>query len=212
MRCDDVIRELSGPGPVPDDDGTLSGHLTRCGRCATWAARQARLQRLWDATAPEDVPGEAWDRVWSAIRSGLDREDGRMGGKLSSRGASPAGVGQRIRVAGPARPWRSLGIIGLVGLAQAAAVLLAVRLSWTDPAVPSTRPASVPQPAVAGRTEPSLDSVFDVEDGQVALIRSEGKQVRMVDLADLDTGNGDDPWFVFFNRVEAASTVVAMSE
>jgi hypothetical protein len=105
--------------------------------------------------------------------------------------------------------------IGLVGLAQAAALLLAIRLSWDSPWSAMPPPAHTTRPDLAQRTLPCLDSVFDVEDGQVIYIRSEGASAQVIDLTALDSANGvslearngEDPYFVFLNFVEAGQTV-----
>ncbi len=110
------------------------------------------------------------------------------------------------------RPWRGLAAIGLVGLAQAAALFLAVNLFW-NPTDKNVQPPRFTEAAdVVQRTAPSLDSEVDVEWGQVILIRSEGPKVDIKDLALLEPSNSEDPWYDFFNRVESASTDVAMSE
>jgi hypothetical protein len=164
-----------------------------------------RFGQLWEATQPPEVPAEAWDRVWAGIEAGLSTRDAHDPG---TRSVLPA-----HRSAPPSR-WRTAAVLGLVGLAQAAALLLAVGLAWRTPAKdggPVPGP-SAPAPAPAVAVAPSLDSEFDFEDGQVPLLRSDGSTVRMVDLTDLDSANGEDPWFVFFNRVEATGAVVAMAE
>ncbi len=109
--------------------------------------------------------------------------------------------------------WRGAAAIGLVGLAQAAALLLAVNLYWNS--TPGVAPAPEPDPVlqvVQQTPVPILDPVVDVEAGQVVLIRSEGSTVKILDLSLSEAPNGEDPWYVFFNRVESASTVVAMTE
>ena len=92
-----------------------------------------------------------------------------------------------------------------IGLAQAAGILLALNLSWTNP-VPRT-----PQVIFAG-PHMAAEAVVDIPEGQVAYIRSDGSDIHVLDVTAADAGNGEDPWFVFFNRVESASTMVAMSE
>ena len=109
------------------------------------------------------------------------------------------------------RSWRGLAAIGLVGLAQAAALFLAVNLYWNT-SDKNVQPPFPPGPDVVRRTAPSLDCEVDVEEGQVILIRTEGSAIDVSDLALLETFDGEDPWYVFFNRVESASTVVAMTE
>lgn len=91
-------------------------------------------------------------------------------------------------------------------------LLLAVNLFW-NPGSKNIQPRTLPAvPAVVQRTVPSLDSVVDVEWGQVVLIRTDGPEVKITDLTALEPSNGEDPWYDFYNRVESASAVVAMTE
>ena len=90
--------------------------------------------------------------------------------------------------------------------------MLAVNLFWNAGDRNVQPPGFSAGPDVAQRSVPSLDSVVDVEWGQVMLIRSDGPEVDITDLALLEPSNGEDPWYDFFNRVESASTVVAMTE
>ncbi len=212
MRCDEIMRELSQPGD-DRDDRALAQHLVECRACARWAEHAARFNRLWDATRPVDPSTESWDRLWSSVAARLDHS-----GTVSM---SPSRPDHHLATVGDAaaqqsspftRSWRGLAAIGLVGLAQAAALLLAVNLFWNrtgkDVAPRFSEGAEVVQ-----RTAPSLDSVVDVESGQVTLIRSEGgPKVEIKDLALLESSNGEDPWYDFFNRVESASTDIAMTE
>jgi hypothetical protein len=100
----------------------------------------------------------------------------------------------------------------LVGLAQAAALLLALNLYWKPRGADVEPPRFPTSPIVAEQTVPSLDSVVDVEGGQVLLIHSDGPKVEFTDLAVLEFWSGDDPWNDLFNRFESTSTVVAMTE
>ena len=103
--------------------------------------------------------------------------------------------------------------MGLVGLAQAAALLLAVNLYWKTGDRNVQPPKFSPGPDMAQQAAPSLDSVVDVEWGQVILISSDGREkVDTTDLALLDSSSGEDPWYDLFNRVESASMDVAMTE
>jgi len=175
MRCDDVIRELSRPG-APGDNEALSGHLAHCGRCAAEAARVRRFERLWEATRPADPPEVAWDRAWTAIQSELGRRDAGADrphltvGLLAAMDSRPAGPPRSTR------RWHSFAVIGMVGIAQAAALLLAIGLSWRDPVRQPDPVASPSGPTLARAVGASLDSEFDFEDGQVPLIRTDGKR------------------------------------
>ena len=212
MRCDEVMRELNLPSD-DQDDRALAHHLAECKACARWAEHAARFNRLWDATRPVDPSTESWDRLWSSVTARLDQSGPVT--TFHSRPENPfASVGEAAPEHAPpiTRSWRGLAAIGLVGLAQAAALFLAVNLYWntSDKNVPPPRFSAGPD--VVQRTAPSLDSEVDVEEGQVILIRSEGAKVDTTDLALLETSNGEDPWYIFFNRVESASTFLAMSE
>jgi len=207
MQCDEVMRELNLPG---DDrhDQALAQHLAECQACARWAEHAARFNRLWDATRPADPSTESWDRLWSSVAARVDHS-----GPVAAPRSRPAHPFATVGDAAPehsapvTRSWRGLAAIGLVGLAQAAALFFAVNLFW------NTTGKNVRPDDVAQQTAPSLDSVVDVEWGQVILIRSEGsKTVDITDLASLGSSNGEDPWYDLFNGVESASMVVAMTE
>ena len=86
-------------------------------------------------------------------------------------------------------------------LSQAAAILLG--LGWYF----HVRPRA-PEPPVG----PGLDLVIDIEEGQVPLVRLNGLKSEISDLSSLQSYNGEDPWLVFLNDVESASTAVAMTE
>ncbi len=212
MRCDEVMRELNLPSD-DRDDRALAHHLAECKACARWSEHAARFHRLWFATRPVDPTTESWDRLWSSVTARLDHS-----GPVTIPHSRPENPFATIVEAAPqhsspvARSWRGLAAIGLVGLAQAAALFLAVNLFWnmTGNHV-QPRWFSV-GPDVAQRTAPSLDSVVDVEWGQVPLIRSEGSKVDITDLALLESSNGEDPWYDLLNSAESDSPVVAMTE
>ena len=213
MRCDEAMRELDLPSD-DRDDRALAHHLAECKACARWTEHAARFNRLWDATRPVDPPTELWDRLWSSVTARLDHS-----GPVSTPHSRPENPFATIGDATPqhsspvTRSWRGLAAIGLVGLAQAAALLLAVNLYWNTSDKNVQPPRFSEGADVVQRTAPSLDSEVDVEEGQVLLIRSEGpKKVDITDLALLESSNGEDPWYDFFNCVESASTDVAMTE
>jgi hypothetical protein len=102
-----------------------------------------------------------------------------------------------------ARFWAGPIVLGALGLAQAAAIFLAVSLCWSGP-----------RKGTAHYVPPSLDSVVDVPDGQVLYIRSAGSELELLDVTAFEASNGEDPWFNFLNRAEgeSGSAMVAMSE
>jgi hypothetical protein len=214
MRCDEVMREMQLPSDERDVMA-LARHFSECRACARWSEYGAEFHRLWDATRPAEVPAESWDRVWAGVSDRL-------------LGAAPEHSKQRLaenrfaqRNQNPLRPtavsplgsdWRKLAAVGLVGLAQAAALLLAVAYYWKTPQGSVENRGVVAHHDAARRTAPSLDSEIDVEWGQVLVVRSEGSAVQVTDLSAAEPSNGEDPWYVFFNRLESASSVVAMTE
>jgi hypothetical protein len=197
MQCDEVIRELA----VPTDDGdsaALAEHLANCPSCTSWAKRDAEFDRLWDATRPVEPSSEAWDTVWCHITSSIDSKAPEefnaytastvpLNGSVYA-GHTPFGIpstSSRSR----SRNWAA---IGLIGLAQAAAVLLAVTWTWHS----SSRPDTV-----------------EIEAGRWVVIRVEDSAVKVVDLTPDGISYSVDDWLLAFNAAEAISNpVVAMKE
>ncbi len=212
MRCDEFMRESNLPSNDRDVPG-LEQHLAECPACARWSQQFPTFNRLWDITRPSEPSPESWDRLWSSVTARLEHAE--HVGAAHTRSGNP-GTFVDDRDPQHSSPfvlsWRHVAAIGLVGLAQAAALLLAVNLFW-NPGSKNIQPRTLPAvPAVVQRTVPSLDSVVDVEWGQVVLIRTDGPEVKITDLTALEPSNGEDPWYDFYNRVESASAVVAMTE
>src|SRR5262249_44756730 len=101
--------------------------------------------------------------------------------------------------------WSRVAAIGLIGLAQAAALLLAIGLSWHAP-VKFHPTDSRPSATIALEATPSLGSEVDVREGQVVLIRSEGAKVEVVNLTTPETPNGLDRLYLVHNEFESFST------
>ena len=222
MRCDDVIRELAAPTDSRDT-ASLADHLNRCPSCAAWAERAARLDRLWQVTQPAEPTSDVWDNLWAQVVSSLDVQAAKgviSPAVTSLRNGSASGTVPRFE-AKPnerrlPRPFRSgrWTAIALVGLAQAAAVLLVVGMSWRF-FVPS-RP---PQNEVIA----SLPSV-DIEEGHLVMIVADPKLLSVVDLTPKTTTAGVDhvdwygdekyfDWFQVYHEVESlAKPTVAMKE
>lgn len=182
---------------------------------AQWAKHADCFDDMWEATRPADPSTETWDHLWSAVSARLDNSPVPVAKtpSLRTRPVTPSTEAAELRRSRRFPVWRGAAAIGLVGLAQAAALLLAVNLYWNS--TPGVAPAPEPDPVlqvVQQTPVPILDPVVDVEAGQVVLIRSEGSTVKILDLSLSEAPNGEDPWYVFFNRVESASTVVAMTE
>jgi len=112
MRCDEVKRERSAPGGGLDRSA-LAEHLAACPRCASWSAQADALDRLLEATRPEEPSAEAFDAMWSEIRA---------------RASEPV----VLPIPGPL-PWTRRGL-ALAVFAQAAAILLASVYALSRPA------------------------------------------------------------------------------
>lgn len=181
MMCDEVIRKLTEPGTQPDEPA-LAEHLAGCSACAEWLDRAQKLEKLWDATRPAEPSPQAWDVLWSTVSAHLDppiaiERNGhgvhltQFSRAMPERRESPEPALSPAR----ARRWRNLAAFGMVGLAQAAALLLAIGLSWHVPVkVPDTLPALA-------------EVNVEVGEGQKVVIRSEGSKVEVVDLTALET-------------------------
>jgi hypothetical protein len=183
MRCRDVTRELAAPSGAIDSDA-LARHLAACPDCAAWSDRAERFDRLWEATRPAEPSAEAVDAMWARLCHALDEAPA-----LPS--AHPASVRARWSWA-----------IALVGLAQAAAVLLAVWLA-AFPRTPEI--AKAPEPSQSAPAEIALaDEPIDIEAGQVVFIRIEdGKgSVVLPAFESLVANDSVDPGYDVLNAVE----------
>jgi hypothetical protein len=198
MRCVDVIEGLADPhGP---DSAALTEHLTHCPRCAAWARRSARLDRLWEATRPEEPAPEAWATVWAQVSQALDT-------------APPLAPSPRLRPSaapGP-RPWRRWGV-ATFAVAQAAVLLVAawiVTRPGPDPSHgPKAQAGLALKPAtqaLKGITQAQARPPIEIEDGEIALIGSSPKGAIKVSRASVaDEGSsavGAD--FVYLGALEA---------
>jgi hypothetical protein len=206
MRCDDVIRELA----VPTDDrdsANLSEHLASCSSCTDWAKRADQLDRLWEATRPGEPSLEAWDAVWSHVAASLDSSTAEGIKAFSLPMASSNGSSTEVetpvvltRSSSRARRW-NWAAISLIGVAQAAAILLAVASTWNH------------------------SNTVEIEEGRVVVIRFDDSMAEVVDLTpqaapfrlekslrNLESPLVDD-WLLMLNEVESMpNSIVAMKE
>lgn len=192
MRCSEVIHELAAP--TQDRDAhALEAHLAECASCSLWAQRDADLNRLWDATRPATPPPATWAQVWSRVSESLE----------------PATL---KRSAAPSRG-RKLARFALVVLAQAAAVLLVVGVSWRSvPPAHQAPPAIVENSAHHPAASGVQEQFVEIDEGRVVLIRVEATSQDVVRVASVPIDGGVDDWFVLFNDLESLATtpVVAM--
>jgi len=219
MHCEEVVRELAAPTDTRDA-ASVAEHLSRCTSCAAWAERAARLDYLWSVTQPAEPTSEMWDNVWAQVVSSLDLSTAKAAAPsalTSLQNGSAKGLALRFETEPSERRLprtRRWAAIGVVGLAQAAAVLLVVGISWQF--FVSPRP---PRNSVAA----SLPSV-DIEEGHLVVIVADPKSLTVNDLTPKTTTAGVDhvdwygderslDWFQVYHEVESlAKPTVAMKE
>lgn len=151
-----------------------------------------RLDRLWEATRPETPSARDWDRVWAAVSAELD-QPAEADVETNNPAIIPA----------PRRGWAA---VGLILVAQAAAVLLALGLTWG-------RFEANPGAEGADASPKLATAVVRVEEGQLVLIRTDADEIQITDLTDDEGSGGVDAWYLVYNLLESlANPVVAMSE
>lgn len=225
MRCEDAIKELASPTDARNSV-FLSDHLNHCESCAAWAKRAARLDHLWHVTQPAEPTSGLWDNLWVQVVSSLHAQKAndlvsstqanlRNGSANSSMSHSEA----KLRQCAFSRPFssRRWSAIGVISLAQAAAVLLMVSMSWR------LFGPSRPHPPQKTTLAASLASI-DIEEGQVVMIVADAKLPAVIDLTPNATMDGvgqvdwygDEKyfdWFLVYHEVESlAKPTVAMKE
>ena len=200
-------------------------------RPALWAERAAGLDHVWEVTRPAEPTAQVWGALWGRVLASLDLSVAKgvesSALEMPSQNGSPATAS--IRSVSP-RPEPSRfrrqnwALIGLVGAAQAAAVLLAAGLAWNHFAKSNSTPtaqiaksvssASVLQTVARDGKLLSLPAV-DVEEGSlvVIVIPATGEKPMVVDRTPEWMFFGVDDWYLVYNAVEAlANPVVAMKE
>jgi hypothetical protein len=212
MNCDDVIRQLA----VPTDDrdsSALAVHLSACPGCAAWARQAEQFERLWELTRPAEPSPEVWDSVWVRVLTSLDSTNrSRLNGVSNQvyqgqSGPSPK-VDSTAEPHGHLLPKRLWIGIGLVGLAQAAAVLLAVTLTWRSSATSSpSQSRTVTAPDLASAT-----ISLEIEEGHLVVIHWDGALGKIEDRTP-QVSDGVDDWLLGLNAVEGlADFSVALKE
>jgi hypothetical protein len=221
MRCDEVVRELAAPR-ADRDRAAMADHLAGCSACADWARRAEALDRLWEATRPAEPSREAWDAVWANIAQALPSpasarpEDQPAIGVTPSRNGSgpkilvhpapdPAPAGLRAR----GRAWR-FATVALVGLAQVAAILVALGLAWrTQPRPDGLRnaPTIVPNPGpVAIRSEKPVEVDEEFEASCLMVIHLDQKSGRVENRTPPEMNVSSDIGMVITNEMEWIAT------
>ncbi len=229
MRCDDVVRELAAPTARRDRDA-MAEHLAACPACADWARRAEGLDRLWEATRPAEPSAEAWDAVWAQIaptlpgRAAARHEEAPAGGVTPSRnGSGPRFLAHpaAASVAAPAGPrvrgrsWRAAAAVALVGLAQAAAILVALGLAWRPVPRPDVRrdgggivqnPTPAPTHPAPIRVATAVKVDAEVPTSSLILIVAEGSEAKVVDRTPPEMNTGTDLGLVILNVMEGLAT------
>jgi hypothetical protein len=225
MRCDEVVRELSAP-TADRDRAAMAEHLAGCSACAEWARRVQGLDRLWDATRPAEPSPEAWDTVWANIAQALPGAVAvhRAGENSPAPDFSPSrnGSGPKLLVhpapvpepvPGGSRPrsrsWR-LAAVALVGLAQVAAILVALGLAWG----PLERPNGPPEasaPIDTGGPSPirvasPVKVDLDVQAGHLMVIHAKGTKAQIEDATPPEMNTSSDPGLAILNTMESITT------
>jgi len=199
MRCVDVIAELAVSTPDATNPAPVAEHLAHCPRCAAWAGRDAKLQRLWEATRPEEPSASAWATVWGQVTQALDSAPvPAMAPPLTLRPAPAA-----------ARPWRRWGVAAF-GIAQAAVLLVAAWfVSGPDGnprpqgARPGTELASTLDPSNAGLIPSTAGPDVEIESGTIVMIESGPEGVKVVRQLIDESSTAVDAGFVAIGIFEA---------
>jgi hypothetical protein len=197
MRCSDVIDQLRTSSSGFDLDPAVSDHLASCSECAGWAEDDVRLLRCWQATRPAEPSAEVWNALWARVSDGLEAAHAERP-RVLTMPEQPAA----------ARRFRP-GLVAF-GLAQAAAILLAVWLL----------PGRHPHPRSGEPTAPLAQAILVVgkqvefDSGRVGLLSEDkGKWYKVVDSArtgeDADQLDGN---YDLFNVVEAMADVEGADE
>lgn len=197
MHCDEVVRELATPTPARDR-AVMAEHLAACPDCAEWARRAEHLDQLWEATRPDEPSPEAWDAVWANIMQALPGAESAAGVHPSRNGSGPRIVTPPAPVPAAFRPRgrsRWFAAIGLVVLAQAAAILVALGLAWQTPLRPdgprnprshvvdNSLPNPAPAVPVAIRVTSPVKVDVEIQEGRLMLIPASGASWVVADRA-----------------------------
>jgi len=220
MQCNEVIHELA----VPSEDrdvAALTEHLAACAACSEWNKRALQLDCLWKTVRPPDPTPQAWDNVWAHIVESLDSPSSTQiehrVNFAASRNGSARQVAPFVAPPSPAsrrRP-RSFAALAWFGLAQAAAVLLAVGLVWHSFSSPKSVQIANQLTSSANSTHVDADvPSIEIEEGNLVVIRSEGLKPEVLVLTSESSPLVIDDWLLMLNFAEsmAPNPVVAMKE
>jgi hypothetical protein len=230
MQCDDVIRELAAPTDE-QNSMALAEHLANCASCARWAQRAALLDRLWEATRPPEPTPDTWNAVWSGVSQSLDLPVLNGVGSFNSAMRAldlphdATDSSRQRRPASGSRRWTFAAVV-CVGLAQAAAVVMAVGFTWiTQSRTPHGQVAVVSKPARLSTVGVRVAGSIEIEEGHVVLIETQMRRnmlalplclssltmvpvaaevlaFRVIDRIPEGMSFGVDHWYEMFNTLE----------
>lgn len=217
MRCDEVIHELAAP-TADRDRAELADHLAGCPGCAEWARRAEGLDRLWEATRPAEPSPAAWDAVWAKIAGSLADPSARPG-VIPGVERAPSRNGEAARVLvhpGPRPVGRGLRLaaIALVGLAQAAAILLALGLAWQSeprPDGPGRFADRTPPPPAAVRSVADVQFDAEIEASSLMVIVVGRESGRVEDRTPPEMNLSADIGMEITNAMESIATPPAVA-
>jgi hypothetical protein len=186
MRCVDVVQELAVP-TSKRNSVEMAEHLAACPRCATEAARSAQLDRLWDASRPDEPTSEQWDALWADCMHRLDHPELTPVAPMSR----PRGnVHLSLK-------FRRYAAVASIVLAQAAAILIAVFLTPRPDQPRSTPSSSAP-----------ITAAIVIEAGQHVVIARDAQGIHLRHLPWDEAHNGVvgndvvDPYLLMLNAFE----------
>jgi hypothetical protein len=171
--CREIEQELATPtgrvSPV-----TMAAHLDACSACARIAARARTIDAAWLATRPDEPAESAWDATWAGVALALEAPEPAVLTMAGRRGA---------------------GRLAWIGLAAAAAAVLALTLNVPSKQVLKLPPAQVAVAQVDQLELPAGETSFLRFDDRGALT------VQPVKEGEAGVGLGND----IFNFMESAA-------
>ncbi len=197
MRCSEVIQELITSQGGRDD--AVVAHLTTCASCRRFADDSELLDRVWTQTRPVSPSLDSWAQVWDGIQS-------RLASGIESHHPTVLAMPATHKASSRFRR------LGLLALAQAAAVLFVVQIGWHF--IPGPGRDAAQKTQLAGVSQPRSEaSPIEIDEGPIVVISFAG-DAREVVAADTDSASGVDDGFVLFNEIESLVTtpVVAYQE
>ena len=190
-----------------------------------------QLDRVWQATRPSEPTPDAWETVWSNVSASLESSTASQLSVVSLQTAYLNGSPSISEFRPSKQPQASSGsrswVLLTIGFGQAAAIFLAVTLTWSKFNPPQAPHIARPTDLTSSPLRP--EPVVQIDEGQrvVIVINPEGQPPRVIDRTLEEGAIGvaaksltalgrpgtavDD--FVMYNTMESMGiSVVAMKE